>query len=208
MFDQQGPTDQQDGSQVPGPGVQQPSAEMPLPPPQTSGLAIASLVCGIVGFVSCGLGGLAGLILGIWAMVKITDNPLKRKGRGLAIGGICVSAVSLLIGLFLCGPAAMLMPALGGARGQARQAACRSNMRQVGLAVLMYANDAQDVLPDNLADVVDQGYGTPGSLVCPADPSPMWIGIGYQCSYDYLGDLSISEVLEVADAGRLIIAYE
>lgn len=39
MFDQQGTTDQQDGSQTPGPGVQQPSAEMPLPPPQTSGLA-------------------------------------------------------------------------------------------------------------------------------------------------------------------------
>ena len=122
------------------------------------------------------------------------------------MAGICVSAVSLLIGLVV-GPAVLLMPALGQARGRARQAACRSNLRQVGLAVLMYANDNQDVLPENLADVVGEGYGTSEMLVCPDDTNSMRIG-GYPCSFYYLGDLSISEVDMVADVGNLIIVYE
>ena len=37
--------------------------------------------------------------------------------------------------------AALLMPALSQARGKARQVRCISNLRQIGLAVFMYAND-------------------------------------------------------------------
>ena len=191
MFDQQGPTDQQDGSQVPGPGVQQPSAEMPLPPPQTSGLAIASLVCGIVGFVSCGLGGLVGLILGIWAMVKITDNPLKRKGRGLAIAGICVSAVSLLIGLFVGATMGLTMPALGRARTEARKAACMGNQHNLGLSFAMYSND-YFVLPPDLDALYPEYVDALGTFDCPGRGGG-WTshpGVEASGSYRYVGALN------------------
>lgn len=46
---------------------------------------------------------------------------------------VVVAIIALLIG--------MLLPALGQARESARTTVCMSNMRQVGLASLMYAND-------------------------------------------------------------------
>jgi len=42
--------------------------------------------------------------------------------------------------------AALLLPALTQARGRARQAACINNLKQIGLAVQMYANDNNDII--------------------------------------------------------------
>ena len=57
-----------------------------LPPRTTSGLAIGSLVCGI--FWAWGLGAIAALILGYLALRQIRREPLRIKGRGMAIAGI------------------------------------------------------------------------------------------------------------------------
>jgi len=43
--------------------------------------------------------------------------------------------------------AAMLLPALARAREKARQAVCQSNLKQIGLALAMYAQDYDDYLP-------------------------------------------------------------
>src|SRR5947208_2469011 len=43
--------------------------------------------------------------------------------------------------------AAMLLPALTRAKQKGRQIACLSNMRQIGIAVMMYAHDHNDFLP-------------------------------------------------------------
>jgi prepilin-type N-terminal cleavage/methylation domain-containing protein/prepilin-type processing-associated H-X9-DG protein len=43
--------------------------------------------------------------------------------------------------------AAMLLPALARAKEKGRQTACLSNMRQIGLATMMYTQDHQDFLP-------------------------------------------------------------
>jgi prepilin-type N-terminal cleavage/methylation domain-containing protein len=44
--------------------------------------------------------------------------------------------------------AALLLPALSRAKEQAKRTNCKSNMHQLGLATLMYANDNRDLLPD------------------------------------------------------------
>src|SRR2546422_9824593 len=44
--------------------------------------------------------------------------------------------------------AALLLPALARAKDQAWKAACQSNMRQWGVAVVMYGGDNQDYFPD------------------------------------------------------------
>lgn len=56
--------------------------------------------------------------------------------------------------------AAMLLPALTRAREQARQASCASNLRQVGLALLMYSNDFDEWLLPSYTRIPNSS-GTP-----------------------------------------------
>src|ERR1700753_2397885 len=50
--------------------------------------------------------------------------------------------------------AAILFPVFAQAREKARQTTCVSNMKQIGLAVLMYANDYDEQLPWGYADPI------------------------------------------------------
>ena len=43
--------------------------------------------------------------------------------------------------------AALLLPALSKAKGKAQSVACRSNMRQIGIGFMMYAQDFKDYIP-------------------------------------------------------------
>ena len=66
-------------------------------PPQqgTSGLAIASLVCSLVGLLFCGLPAILGVIFGGVAMSQTKDNA--RPGRGLAMAGLIVGILAVLV---------------------------------------------------------------------------------------------------------------
>jgi hypothetical protein len=76
---------------------------------KTSGLAIAALVCGIAGLCTAGLGGIAGLILGIVAVRKVNRSAGQLTGKGLAIGGIIVGILSVLLwGVVAAGAAGLL----------------------------------------------------------------------------------------------------
>jgi prepilin-type N-terminal cleavage/methylation domain-containing protein/prepilin-type processing-associated H-X9-DG protein len=46
--------------------------------------------------------------------------------------------------------ASMLLPALSNAKGRAKQGACLSNQKQMGIALTMYAGDNRDFCPPNL----------------------------------------------------------
>jgi len=111
----------------------------PLPPTpaeaKTSGLAIASLVLGVLGLMSCGLTALVGLILGICGLVSINNSKGRLMGSGLAVAGIVISAFMVLILPIMVG---MLLPALARARSEARRVRCTSNLRQLGTAMNMY----------------------------------------------------------------------
>ena len=153
------------------------AAPPPLSPPQPtsntaalSGMAVASLVLGILGFFSLGLAAIPGVILGIVALVKIQKEPAQLKGAGLAIAGICVSGTMLL---FVPVMAAMLLPALGKAKQRAQAIQCMNNIRQIDLALIMYADDHGGKLPpaDGWNDALKPYTG--GSDVmfhCPAQP--------------------------------------
>jgi hypothetical protein len=60
--------------------------------PKTNGLAIASLVCSILGLF-CGVGGILGLIFGFVARGQIKRSGGTQQGRGLALAGIIVGFV-------------------------------------------------------------------------------------------------------------------
>ena len=79
---------------------------MTQPPPaapKASGLAIASLICGIAGLVTCGLGALVGLVLGMVALVRISQSQGQMGGQSLAIAGVLVSAGCMVL-VVVAGP--------------------------------------------------------------------------------------------------------
>ena len=65
--------------------------------PRTSGLAIASLVCGIGSLCTLGLTSLPGLIMGIVAVRKVNRSAGQLRGSGMAIGGIVTSAIGMVM---------------------------------------------------------------------------------------------------------------
>ena len=125
-------------------------------------MAIASLVLGILTLPTCGLGGIVGLILGIVSVVKISNSQGRLGGKGMAIAGICLS------GFFLFIAPGMFLPALSKAKAKAQRIQCANNMKQVGLAARMWANDhAERFPPDYLA--MSNELVSPKILVCPSD---------------------------------------
>lgn len=64
--------------------------------PKTNGLAIASLVCSILGFC-CGVGGVLGVIFGFVARGQIKRSGGSQKGSGLALAGIIVGFVFIVL---------------------------------------------------------------------------------------------------------------
>jgi prepilin-type N-terminal cleavage/methylation domain-containing protein/prepilin-type processing-associated H-X9-DG protein len=100
----------------------------------------------------------------------------KRTGFTLIELLVVVAIIAVLI--------AMLLPALSMARQSAQKIACQSNLRQIGLAYNMYADDYNNIIPapvrggDHmtwdavLAPFLQQGSvtkGRRGVLACPAD---------------------------------------
>jgi len=77
---------------------------------------------------------------------------MERKGFTLIELLVVIAVIALLM--------AILMPALNMAREQGRRAACMSNMRQVGVALMMYQND-YDQMPPKTQAVFD--YASPSS---------------------------------------------
>ena len=122
---------------------------------------------------------------------------LKGEEDGLTVEGF--SPVGAASGLLL---PATLFPALGRARGEARKAVCKSNVKQLGLAVNMYMNDHDEKCPPKLEDLFDQYITARKVFVCPQDSKPMAIGKGLKCSYRYVGQLS-----KMTDP-QAIVAYD
>jgi prepilin-type N-terminal cleavage/methylation domain-containing protein len=73
--------------------------------------------------------------------------------------------------------AALLLPALGQAKESARQAGCASNLRQLGLALLLFAGDHDGLFPpcsqeEHWPSRLLNDYQNLNLLLCPADRQP------------------------------------
>lgn len=85
-----------------------------------------------------------------------------RAARGFTLVEILI--VAAIIGLM----AAILFPVFARARAQARRTACTSNLRQVGLSIALYRQDANQ-LPSYLSQIHPLYLSSSALLRCPND---------------------------------------
>lgn len=179
-------------------------------PSRTSRMAGASLGLGILGLLTAGLTALIGLILGIVGLRQIDGSGGTIQGRGTAVAGIVVSALVLTMMFFLIPiMAAILFPIFAQAREQARAAGCMSNMRQVGLATMMYAQDYDGRLPraNNWCDGVFPYLRTPSGrsprsmFYCPS----LGTGTGGQAYNSRLSTVSLDRI---PTPGATVLAFD
>lgn len=113
--------------------------------PKTCGLAIASLVTGILSLFCSFFMAIPAIICGIIALVKIGKSNGQLKGNGLAIAGIAVPAVLSLVVVPLM--LAILMPALSKTKMIAQRVVCSTNMQGLSTAMVVYMNDYDEKYP-------------------------------------------------------------
>ncbi|MBC8105983.1 MAG: zinc-ribbon domain-containing protein [Anaerolineae bacterium] len=182
----------------PAPAGYQMQYQSPMNAAKATKLAIASLIFGCIGVIVPVVGVVA-VTLGIIALLK-TRNP-QVGGRGIAIAGISVGGAGFVISACLM---SILLPSLGRARETANRVKCASNLRQIGQAMLLYANDnrgayphtpdllllTQDITPEVFicptgnhtpvsSDLVQQALKTPNTpLLTPGKTSYVYLGKG------------------------------
>lgn len=110
--------------------------------------------------------------------------------------------------------AAILLPALSGAREAARSNTCRNNLRQFFVSLTSHAdNDPQERFTSGafdgsrdgcidtigwVADMVNGGMGQPGKMLCPSNPAKLSEKIN-----DYLGTVTINPAEATSDTTRV-----
>jgi prepilin-type processing-associated H-X9-DG protein len=191
-----------------------------------SGMAIASLILGILSYCVGIFGSIPGIVTGHFALIRIKREPHLYSGSGLAIAGLVLSYLNLAILVFVFPfGAAVMLPALARAREAVHTASCQNNLKQMGLVFIMYAGDNNGVWPELSREdgrlmmdtaVVYPDYMTDSYILsCPGEGDPggpvktysggPWIEeMADDHSYFYLGYAMLSE----EDLGWFAAAYK
>src|SRR5438876_632248 len=108
--------------------------------------------------------------------MQLVASAFRRRGFTLVELLVVIAIIAIL--------AALLFPALTSARVKARKTACLSNLRQVGIAVLLYANDNSGNIPFGpkaAAFTSPMNFypstGAPTSLISLSGGAPVGLGL-------------------------------
>ena len=150
----------------------------PVSQPQTAGLALASLVLGILSVTCLSiLTGIPALILGSIALHQIGSSGGGVKGKSQALAGLIMGVISFallpLVIAVLAVATSVTWPAVNAARTKAKEAQCLNNVRQCTQACARYAQEHDTALPNVWGDVANYVVSeTPGKslLHCHQDP--------------------------------------
>ncbi len=128
-----------------------------LPQKTTSGLAITSLVCGILGFFCLGITSIVAVITGHLARSKIKRATSSIGGEGLALAGLILGYLGMAYTVFMVAIMASLsVPAFNQVQMQGNQMKSISNAKQLVLGMKMYAQDHDGKFPPTLDALFDE----------------------------------------------------
>jgi prepilin-type processing-associated H-X9-DG protein len=146
-------------------------------------------------------------------------SPPPPPGSGTRKVLIIVLACVLGIGLFFCVcVSSILLPSLNRAREQAQRVKCASNLRQIGQAAQLFANDHNGNFPDTAEQLLAHSDLESIVFVCPSSNDTAAPGAdskiqaanlraGGHLSYVYVGK-GLSAVTGPGATGKAIVAYE
>jgi Domain of unknown function (DUF4190)/GYF domain 2 len=155
--------------------------------PPGNGLATASVVLGVVSFFGCSiLSGIPAIVTGHIARNRAVKFGQTRNASmalsGLIMGYISIALVPIMAGL--------LLPALAKAKAKAQELNCATQIKQIGLAARVWANDHNEKFPPDFLSMSNE-LSNPLLLICPADRSrskaTSWSEFGPEnVTYEYL----------------------
>ena len=126
--------------------------------PKACGLAVTSLVCGCLGFLTFFITGIPAIITGHLALGKIKRSAGTIGGSGAATTGLILGYVTSAMSLVVIALAALATPAIYQALERANMAENVNNVRQLHLASMSYAMDNDGKFPPDLQILETDGY--------------------------------------------------
>lgn len=182
-----------------------------VPPLETSGFAVAALVLGILGLFVPLLPGILAVVFGILALKSMKDPRIA--GKRLAISGIVIGALALLMNMCLI---SIFIPAFRSAVFVANRQGCQNNLRQIGQAMRLYANEYGGAYPDKVEKLLTYEDITAEAFVCPATgdtPAPVGTGATFAAassltSGGHLSFVYIGAGLTNSAPANSVLAYE
>ncbi len=131
-----------------------------------SGLAVASLVLGILTFVPpLTLAAIPAVICGHKALRKIKGSPDSLRGHRAALAGTIMGWLGIVLA-FVVFP--MTLPALSHARERYRRISCASNLHSLILTIDTYSMDYDSFYPDKLSRLYPNYVSTLEIFKCPS----------------------------------------
>lgn len=182
----------------------QPQSDVAAAQPKTCGLAIASMVMGLL-CLTCilwPLFALPAVICGIVALVKISKNKPCLKGTGLAITGIVIPAMMTLLIPVIALLLAIMMPAVSRAKVVAERTVCMTNLSGLSTAMMVYRNDYDNKYPTpeqwcNL--LMQEADVSPKSFQCPEDP---------EGSFSYAINENVYKIESGSESLLMVVLFE
>ena len=153
-----------------------------LVPGTTSGLAIASLVCGILSVtVIPFLAAIPAIICGHMAQAQIRRAAGAIGGAGMALAGLIIGYLSFaLIIPMIAILAGIAVPVFGEVQLRGKQVKSLSNAKQIAIGCKIYATEHNGAFPKTVEELVPEFLPNPSIFVCPLSPAePM--------GYEYFG---------------------
>jgi type II secretory pathway pseudopilin PulG len=129
----------------------------PLPNTKTSGMAVASMICGILGLLLW-LPCIPAVILGHLGLSAIKKSAGALKGGGMAVTGLVTGYLMIAAIPIIAILASLAVPVFSSIQQKATRVKAMSQGKQLVIAMKQYATEHEGKLPPSLETLVEEQY--------------------------------------------------